>query len=115
MKNILISVYTATTDYGSRIWRDTIEQYQSDQTAMAKQLFLWRNIFSPVSIINHTDLTLGGGWTEYDGRHYGNIIWAQEGGIQPDYEYYNKPAKKTDFNVYSKWQQQLGKMVYKFC
>jgi iron complex outermembrane recepter protein len=56
-----------------------------------------------------TDITLGGGWTEYDGQHYGNVIWSAQGGIAPDYEYYNDPAKKTDFNVYAKWQQQLGK------
>ena len=35
-----------------------------------------------------------------------------QGGVSPDYEYYNVPAKKTDFNVYTKWQQQLGEMVY---
>jgi iron complex outermembrane recepter protein len=62
----------------------------------------------------NTDLTLGGGWTEYDGQHYGNIIWSQQGGIQPDYEYYNNPAKKTDFNIYTKWQQQLGKWFTSF-
>jgi len=56
-----------------------------------------------------TSLLLGGGWTEYDGSHYGNVIWSAEGGIPADYEYYNVPAKKTDFNVYLKWQQQLGK------
>ena len=65
---------------------------------------------------NHksTALTLGGGWTEYDGSHYGNVIWAAEGGVPPDYEYYNVPAKKTDFNVYTKWQQQLGKWFTSF-
>ena len=65
---------------------------------------------------NHksTALTLGGGWTEYDGGHYGNIIWASAGGIQPDYKYYNAPAKKTDFNVYTKWQQQLGEQFTSF-
>ena len=65
---------------------------------------------------NHksTALTLGGGWTEYDGGHYGNVIWASEGGFQPDYKYYNAPAKKTDFNVYTKWQQQLGERFTSF-
>jgi iron complex outermembrane recepter protein len=58
---------------------------------------------------NNTNLTLGGGWTEYDGQHYGNIIWSAQGAIPPDYEYYNNPSKKTDFNIYTKWQQQLGK------
>ncbi len=65
---------------------------------------------------NHksTALTLGGGWTEYDGGHYGNVIWASAGGVQPNYEYYNVPAKKTDFNVYTKWQQQLGERFTSF-
>ena len=54
-------------------------------------------------------MVLGGGWTEYDGGHYGNVIWAAEGGVPADYQYYNVPAKKTDFNIYLKWQQQLGK------
>jgi len=65
---------------------------------------------------NHksTALTLGGGWTEYDGGHYGNITWTSAGGVQPDYEYYNVPAKKTDFNVYTKWQQQLGERFTSF-
>jgi iron complex outermembrane recepter protein len=61
-----------------------------------------------------TNLTLGGGWTEYDGKHYANIIWASQGGIPPDYQYYNVPATKTDFNIYSKWQQQLGKYFTSF-
>ncbi len=65
---------------------------------------------------NHksTALTLGGGWTEYDGGHYGNVTWASSGGVQPNYEYYNVPAKKTDFNVYTKWQQQLGERFTSF-
>ena len=61
-----------------------------------------------------TNLTLGGGWTEYDGKHYGNVIWAARGGVPPDYQYYNVPAKKTDFNVYTKWQQQLGEKFSSF-
>jgi iron complex outermembrane recepter protein len=61
-----------------------------------------------------TSLMVGGGWTEYDGSHYGNVIWSAQGGIPADYEYYNVPAKKTDFNIYLKWQQQLGKWFNSF-
>ena len=61
-----------------------------------------------------TSLTLGGGWTEYDGSHYGDVIWSAQGSIPSDYTYYNVPAKKTDFNVYGKWQQQLGKWFSSF-
>ncbi|HEY2347995.1 MAG TPA: TonB-dependent receptor plug domain-containing protein, partial [Puia sp.] len=70
--------------------------------------YFYGGIYSLQYNKNQTSLSLGGGWTEYDGGHYGNIIWTSAGGVQPNYEYYNVPAKKTDFNVYTKWQQQLG-------
>jgi iron complex outermembrane recepter protein len=60
---------------------------------------------------NLASYVVGGGWTEYDGGHYGNVIWAAQGGVPPDYVYYNVPAKKTDFNIYTKWQQQFGKWI----
>jgi iron complex outermembrane receptor protein len=57
---------------------------------------------------NRTQATLGGGWDRYDGKHYGYVIWAQNGGIPNGYTYYHEPADKTDFNVYAKVQQQLA-------
>jgi len=32
---------------------------------------------------NNTELMLGGGWDRYDGKHYGNVIWAANGGSSP--------------------------------
>ena len=57
---------------------------------------------------NNTEWMLGGGWDRYDGKHYGNVIWAANGGFPDDYRYYSEPAIKIDYNVYAKWQQQLG-------
>jgi iron complex outermembrane receptor protein len=76
--------------------------------------FFYGGIYSIQFKNKATDLTLGGGWTEYDGSHYGNVTWAADGGVAPDYEYYNVPAKKTDFNVYGKWQQQIGERFTSF-
>ena len=76
--------------------------------------YFYGGIYSIQYNNNNTGLTLGGGWTEYDGNHYGNVIWSLQGGVAPDYEYYNVPAKKTDFNVYTKWQQQLGERFTSF-
>ena len=76
--------------------------------------YFYGGIYSLQYKNNNTHLTLGGGWTEYDGKHYGNVIWAAQGGVPPDYPYYNVPAKKTDFNIYLKWQQQLGKWFNSF-
>ncbi|MFI5152720.1 MAG: TonB-dependent receptor [Chitinophagales bacterium] len=53
-------------------------------------------------------LILGGGWSRYNGKHYGNIIWAENGGAPNDYQYYYEPADKNDVNLYAKWQRQLS-------
>lgn len=48
------------------------------------------------------EVTVGGSWSKYDGKHFGNVIWA-EYGIENDYQYYRLAAKKTDANIYAKW------------
>ena len=76
--------------------------------------FFYGGIFSLQYKQGKSNFTLGGGWTEYDGKHYGNVIWAANGGVAPDDQYYYNPTKKTDFNIYGKWQQQLGKWLSSF-
>ncbi len=53
------------------------------------------------------ELTLGGGWTKYDGKHYGTLAWLQTGTIPPNYRYYNFTATKKDANIYLKWQHSF--------
>jgi iron complex outermembrane receptor protein len=98
------------TDYGLAnyvVGNDTISN-----TDLIRQLWLdnyfYGGIFSVQYKNNQTQFTLGGGWDRYDGKHYGLINWAQNGGIPNDYKWYNLSAYKTDFNIYAKWQQQLG-------
>ncbi|MGZ8516256.1 MAG: TonB-dependent receptor [Chitinophagaceae bacterium] len=52
-------------------------------------------------------LTIGGGWTVYDGVHHGDIIWAQYG-FEKDYRYYDLDALKSDINIYAKWEYQFS-------
>lgn len=48
-------------------------------------------------------LTLGGGYSEYDGDHFGEVIWARYAGNSNIEEtYYDNNAFKTDFNTYGK-------------
>ena len=56
-----------------------------------------------------TQLTMGGGWNQYDGGHYGIVKWADKGGFPVDYKYYDNPATKNDLNIYGKLQQSFGK------
>ncbi|MCB0663618.1 MAG: TonB-dependent receptor [Saprospiraceae bacterium] len=47
--------------------------------------------------------TLGGGWNQYDGLHFGEAIWtASQGEIENPPTYYENDALKTDFNIFSK-------------
>jgi iron complex outermembrane receptor protein len=56
--------------------------------------------FKPSRKLN---ILLGGAGNQYDGGHYGKIIWTQNApNITKDYEYYNDKAVKTDLNFYLK-------------
>ncbi|HLY71291.1 MAG TPA: TonB-dependent receptor [Puia sp.] len=89
------------------IGNDTLQS-----TNLIRQLWLsnyfYGGIFSLQYKYQKTQFSLGGGWDKYDGKHCGIITWAQNGGIPPNYEWYNEPAYKTDFNVYGKMQQKIN-------
>lgn len=50
---------------------------------------------------------LGGAWNRYDGRHFGEIIWAQVTTVPKNYRYYFSDAEKKDFTVYLKSNYQF--------
>ncbi len=81
------------------------------QTDLVRQLWLNNNfygtIFSYQQQNDASQITVGGGWNEYDGLHYGIVTWAQAG-FPKDYKYYELPATKIDFNLYVKLQQQFN-------
>lgn len=52
---------------------------------------------------NNLDITLGGGYTHYSGKHFGEITWAEyASNSQKDQHYYDNKGVKTDLNVYGK-------------
>lgn len=62
--------------------------------------------------INRQDqwsFTLGGGYNEYDGDHFGEVIWARFAGdsVLGD-RYYDNNGFKTDFNIFGKLNYYLG-------
>lgn len=82
------------------------------QTDLVRQRWLDNYFYGQILSLQYKDpkdeLTIGGGWTKYDGKHYGNIAWLQKGTVSPDYRYYDYPATKTDINMYAKWQHKLA-------
>ncbi len=60
------------------------------------------------SLPEQWDLTFGGGYNEYDGDHFGEVIWARFAGDSDIGDrYYDNNGFKTDFNIF-------GKMNYYF-
>ena len=52
---------------------------------------------------------------EYQGEHYGQIIWAKEqAAIPKNYIWYNNPAHKYDFSSYAKWTQNISQHFQTF-
>ncbi len=78
---------------------------------MVRQLWLdnyfYGQLFSFQYKYKKTQATLGGGYTRYDGRHFGKITWAAEG-LTSLQNWYDLDALKTDFNLFLKQQTQLN-------
>ena len=60
-------------------------------------------IFSARYLEDKWDVIVGGGWNNYLGDHFGEVIWAR---FASDSEirdrYYEDDSQKTDFNIYAK-------------
>jgi iron complex outermembrane receptor protein len=57
------------------------------------------------------DFTIGGSANRFDGRHFGNVIWAANGAPN-NYEWYRFPALKDDANVYAKYGYNIAPNLY---
>ncbi len=84
------------------------------RTDIVRRLWLdndfYGTIFSAQYNNNKTSFTTGGGWNGYDGKHFGEIIWAAvKDAVPNNYKWYDLLASKKDFSLYSKWTQQLHK------
>lgn len=86
-------------------------------TNLIRQLWLDNYFYGTTYDLNYkknkTQFNIGGSITRYDGKHYGFVTWADYG-FPADYRWYNLTAFKSDYSVYSKWQQQLGYSLYLF-
>lgn len=58
---------------------------------------------------------LGGGWNNYDGRHFGKVIWARTAGeTEINHEWYRNNGDKSDWNTYLKVNYRAGNRVNLF-
>ena len=52
-------------------------------------------------------LTVGGGWNRYNGKHFGEVTWAQAG-FPVNFRWYDLRSKKTDVNAYAKYEYRIA-------
>nr|AOE12972.1 TonB-dependent receptor [uncultured bacterium] len=89
---------SSTTDLIRRRWLDN-DFYVINATANYKK--------------SDVDLTLGGSYSNYDGDHYGEVIWARQFASEASIrdQYYFGNGKKTDFSVFAKATYQLNSKI----
>ncbi|MGB1004000.1 MAG: TonB-dependent receptor [Salibacteraceae bacterium] len=64
---------------------------------------------------NKLNLVLGGGYNEYDGKHFGEITWAEyASNSQKDDHYYDNTGIKTDFNIFAKGTYEVDDQLTVF-
>lgn len=51
-------------------------------------------------------LSIGGAYTKYNGKHYGIVTWS-EAAIPKDHTWYNLTANKNDLSVYTKYSRKI--------
>ncbi len=94
-------------------------------TDLIRQLWLDNYFFGQTFSLQYKkkndEISFGGSWSKYNGKHYDEIIWAQNGGVPDNYIYVNLPAYKTDINMYAKWLHNInanwslfGDMQYRY-
>jgi iron complex outermembrane receptor protein len=100
----------AYTDYGLPNQVDGNSTYAA--TDIIRQRWLDNDFYGQIASLQYKtqndELTFGGGWTKYEGKHFGNIIWMKIGTVSADYHYYDYPATKWDENFYTKWMHKFN-------
>lgn len=84
------------------IGNDTITE-----TDLVTRRWLDNHFYGAVYSLNYKDkkfdATIGTAWNQYDGDHFGNVIWAKQlGNANFNHQYYFGNGLKTDFNIYAK-------------
>jgi iron complex outermembrane recepter protein len=90
------------------------------KTDLTRRLWLDNNFYGGVFSLTYqhgkNEVILGGGLNQYDGKHYGQVLWTEKIPIdvnQPK-TFYETTASKSDVNIYAKLNHQIGSKTYAF-
>lgn len=109
--------YKADAKYSSYNMQPTIHGTDTlFRTDLVRQLHLDNFFYGALGSFqykkNRLDIKAGLTWFAYDGRHFGDVIWASNGITNPNARYYYFPAFKNEANLYAKVNYNVTKNLY---
>jgi iron complex outermembrane receptor protein len=85
---------------------------------LVRRRWLDNNFYGQIAAITYQDnlneLTLGGGWSKYDGLHFGTLPYLSISLVPKNYKYYDNDANKSENNLYAKWDRKLSTTTKSF-
>ena len=85
---------------------------------LVRRRWLDNNFYGQITALSYVDslndLTIGGGWTVYDGLHFGTLPYLSQTFAPANFRYYDNDAIKKERNSYVKWERKLSKQFKSF-
>jgi iron complex outermembrane receptor protein len=88
------------------------QAWNSINPDLIRQRWLQNNFYGQIMSVEFkkekNTLTIGGGWNQYDGMHFGKLPYPNIIPITTSMIYYTNDALKKEANIYAKWQYQIN-------
>ncbi|MFM2259232.1 MAG: hypothetical protein RLZZ424_1195 [Bacteroidota bacterium] len=85
---------------------------------LVRRRWLDNNFYGQITAVSYidslNDLTIGGGWSVYDGLHFGTLPYLSQTFAPANFRYYDNDAIKKERNSYVKWERKLSKKIKSF-
>jgi iron complex outermembrane receptor protein len=85
---------------------------------LVRRRWLDNNFYGQIAALSYVDslndLTMGGGWSVYNGLHFGTLPYLNKIFAPERFRYYDNDALKKEMNTYVKWERRLSKKVKSF-
>ena len=85
---------------------------------LVRRRWLDNNFYGQIAALSYidslNDLTVGGGWSIYDGLHFGTLPYLSQTFAPANFRYYDNDALKKEMNSYVKWERKLTKQFRSF-
>ena len=85
---------------------------------LVRRRWLDNNFYGQIAALSYidslNDLTIGGGWSVYDGLHFGTLPYLSQTLAPANFRYYDNDALKKEMNSYVKWERKLTKQFRSF-